>query len=179
MTRQGLPSREPIRSDRVPRAPADKATRRGTLPGSCDNEPQPGLGVFPFDELSSGGVAPPRKQEGQASRSSAGQTAPLRPQRAPRSDPQDSSFSRIAIASGRLGIREAQRLRLRAQIWAQHEVRFPAPVPISSKVRADPKVEEVQDIAGGAQEVFEVSSERERTKKPVCVAETVVRVYTC
>ena len=34
------------------------------------------------------------------------------------------------------------------------------------------------DIEGGAQVVFEVAFEREGTEKPVCVAETVVRVYT-
>jgi hypothetical protein len=51
-------------------------------------------------------------------------------------------------------------------------------VPIPSKVRAAPKVKEVQNIAGGAQVAFAVSCEREGTEKPVCVAETVVRVYT-
>ena len=34
------------------------------------------------------------------------------------------------------------------------------------------------DVPGGAQCVFEVSFEREGSEKPVCVAETVVRVYT-
>ena len=34
------------------------------------------------------------------------------------------------------------------------------------------------DIPGGAQCVFEVTFEREGAEKPVCVAETVVRVYT-
>jgi acyl dehydratase len=61
--------------------------------------------------------------------------------------------------------------------YGLNKVRFPAPVPIPSKVRASPKVKEVTDIPGGAQCVFEVSFEREGTEKPVCVAETVVRVY--
>jgi acyl dehydratase len=61
--------------------------------------------------------------------------------------------------------------------YGLNKVRFPAPVPIPSKVRAAPKVKEVTDIPGGAQVVFEVSFEREGTEKPVCVAETVVRVY--
>src|SRR3954466_7650984 len=61
--------------------------------------------------------------------------------------------------------------------YGLNKVRFPAPVPIPSKVRAAPKVKEVQDIPGGAQVVFEVSFEREGAEKPVCVAETVVRVY--
>jgi acyl dehydratase len=62
--------------------------------------------------------------------------------------------------------------------YGLNKVRFPAPVPIPSKVRASPKVKEVTDIPGGAQCVFEVSFERDGTEKPVCVAETVVRVYT-
>ena len=62
--------------------------------------------------------------------------------------------------------------------YGLNKVRFPAPVPIPSKVRAAPKVKEVTDIPGGAQVVFEVSFERDGTEKPVCVAETVVRVYT-
>jgi hypothetical protein len=57
-------------------------------------------------------------------------------------------------------------------------VRFPAAVAIASQVRAAPKVKEVQIIAGGAHVVFEVWCEREGTEKLVCVAETVVRVYT-
>ena len=47
--------------------------------------------------------------------------------------------------------------------------------PIAVDARA---VQEVQDIASGAQVVFEVSFEREGTDKPVCVAENVVRLYT-
>ena len=62
--------------------------------------------------------------------------------------------------------------------YGLNKVRFPAPVPIPSKLRVAPKVKEVTDIQGGAQVVFEVSFEREGTEKPVCVAETVVRVYT-
>ena len=62
--------------------------------------------------------------------------------------------------------------------YGLNKVRFPAPVPVGSKVRASPKVKEVTDVPGGAQCVFEVSFEREGGDKPVCVAETVVRVYT-
>ena len=62
--------------------------------------------------------------------------------------------------------------------YGLNKVRFPAPVPIPSKVRASPKVKEITDIPGGAQCVFEISFEREGTEKPVCVAESVVRVYT-
>jgi acyl dehydratase len=62
--------------------------------------------------------------------------------------------------------------------YGLNKVRFPAPLPIPSKLRTAPKVKEVSDIQGGAQVVFEVTFEREGSDKPVCVAETVVRVYT-
>ena len=62
--------------------------------------------------------------------------------------------------------------------YGVNKVRFPAPVPVPSKVRASPKLKEITDVPGGAQCVFEVTFEREGGDKPVCVAETVVRVYT-
>jgi acyl dehydratase len=62
--------------------------------------------------------------------------------------------------------------------YGLNKVRFPAPVPVPSRVRVSPKVKEVTDVPGGAQVVFEVTFEREGGEKPVCVAETVVRVYT-
>ena len=61
--------------------------------------------------------------------------------------------------------------------YGLNKVRFPAPLPVGSKVRGTAELAKVEDIPGGAQVVFEVSFEREGTEKPVCVAETVVRVY--
>jgi acyl dehydratase len=61
--------------------------------------------------------------------------------------------------------------------YGLNKVRFPGPVPIPSKVRTSSTVKEVTDIPGGAQVIFEVTFEREGADKPVCVAETVVRVY--
>ena len=50
--------------------------------------------------------------------------------------------------------------------------------PVGSKVRSSPKIKEVTDVAGGSQIVFETTFEVEGGSKPVCVAESVVRVYT-
>ena len=61
--------------------------------------------------------------------------------------------------------------------YGLNKVRFPAPVPIPAKVRASAKLKERSDIPGGAQVVIEVTFEREGGDKPVCVAETVVRLY--
>jgi acyl dehydratase len=56
-------------------------------------------------------------------------------------------------------------------------VRFPAPLPVGTKVRMRAKLKELTDIPGGAQMNVEVTFEREGGDKPVCVAETLARVY--
>jgi acyl dehydratase len=56
-------------------------------------------------------------------------------------------------------------------------VRFPSHMPVGGKVRAKLKLIEVSDIPGGAQTKLEVTLEREGGEKPVCVAETLARVY--
>ncbi len=61
--------------------------------------------------------------------------------------------------------------------YGLNRVRFPAPVPADSRLRASAEVAEVSDIAGGAQLVLRASIEREGGEKPVCVAEFVVRIY--
>ena len=61
--------------------------------------------------------------------------------------------------------------------YGLNKVRFPAPVPVDSKVRMRAKLAELEEIPGGAQMVMELTFEREGGDKPVCVAETLARVY--
>jgi acyl dehydratase len=61
--------------------------------------------------------------------------------------------------------------------YGVNKVRFPAPVPAGSRVRAHVKLLELQEIEGGAQAITQVTFEREGNDKPVCVAETVSRWY--
>ncbi|MDO8178276.1 MAG: MaoC family dehydratase [Undibacterium sp.] len=61
--------------------------------------------------------------------------------------------------------------------YGLNKVRFPAPVPVDSKLRARLKLLEVEDITGGAQIIWEVVMEREGSEKPVCVAESIMRRY--
>jgi acyl dehydratase len=56
-------------------------------------------------------------------------------------------------------------------------VRFPAPLPVGSNVRATTKLASVADIDGGVQVTMEVTFEREGGDKPVCVAEMLARFY--
>jgi acyl dehydratase len=57
-------------------------------------------------------------------------------------------------------------------------VRFPAPLPVGDRVRLSAKVANVDDIPGGVQLKLELTFEREGGDKPVCVAETLTRLYT-
>jgi len=61
--------------------------------------------------------------------------------------------------------------------YGLNRVRFPAPVPSGSRLRAHMKLVGYEPIDGGAQLVMEVTMEREGGDKPVCVAETVSRRY--
>ena len=62
--------------------------------------------------------------------------------------------------------------------YGLNRVRFPAPLPVGGRVRATVKVAGVTDVPGGAELRLEITFEREGGDKPVCVAESVSRVYT-
>jgi acyl dehydratase len=57
------------------------------------------------------------------------------------------------------------------------KVRFPAPLPVGSRVRMSARLKSLEDVPGGAQITVECTFEREGGGKPVCVAETLARVY--
>ena len=57
------------------------------------------------------------------------------------------------------------------------KVRFPSPVPVDSKVRMRATIDAVDDVAGGVQMQVTQTFEVEGGAKPVCVAESLVRVY--
>ncbi|MFZ6712393.1 MaoC family dehydratase [Undibacterium sp. TC9W] len=61
--------------------------------------------------------------------------------------------------------------------YGLNKVRFSSPVPVGSRVRARLKLLEIEDIKDGAQLNWEVTIEREGQDKPVCVAESISRVY--
>ncbi|HEY6620099.1 MAG TPA: MaoC family dehydratase [Steroidobacteraceae bacterium] len=62
--------------------------------------------------------------------------------------------------------------------YGLNRVRFPAPVPVNSRLRAHFKLLAFEPIEGGVQLITEVSFEREGLLKPVCVAESVGRLYS-
>jgi acyl dehydratase len=58
-----------------------------------------------------------------------------------------------------------------------NKVRFPAPVPVPSRIRLGATLQNVDEIDGGAQYGVELSFEVEGASKPSCVAECIYRVY--
>ena len=61
--------------------------------------------------------------------------------------------------------------------YGLNKVRFPAPVPVGSRIRARSTLLQVDDIEGGVQMTWLVTMERDGGEKPVCVAESVSRRY--
>ena len=75
--------------------------------------------------------------------------------------------------------------------YGLNRVRFPAPVPVGSRLRGHLKLLECTPLAvldttastsigmhaGGLQMAWEITTEREGSSKPVCIAESLVRYY--
>ncbi len=61
--------------------------------------------------------------------------------------------------------------------YGLNKVRFPAPVPVGSKVRLTATLKDVEQVAGGLQLTFSAVIEREGSEKPACIAEPVYRYY--
>lgn len=61
--------------------------------------------------------------------------------------------------------------------YGLNKVRFPAPVPAGSKIRASLKLMAVEKIPNGLQLIWDITIEREGSSKPCCVAEWILRYY--
>ncbi|HUG24950.1 MaoC family dehydratase [Piscinibacter sp.] len=78
----------------------------------------------------------------------------------------EMSASAFAVDQVRMGVN-----------YGLNRVRFPAPVPVDSRLRGRFKLLAYEVIDGGAQLTVEVTIERDGTTKPVCVAESVTRRF--
>lgn len=75
--------------------------------------------------------------------------------------------SALRIADVRMGVN-----------YGLNKVRFMAPVPVGSRLRARLKLLRSEPIdQGGSQMTWEVAIEREGAAKPVCIAESLARLY--
>ena len=73
----------------------------------------------------------------------------------------------LAIVQTRMGVN-----------YGLNKVRFLAPVPVGSRLRARMKLLACDAIDNGGQQLtWEVTVEREGASRPVCVAESIARLY--
>jgi acyl dehydratase len=62
--------------------------------------------------------------------------------------------------------------------YGMNKVRFPAPVPVGSRLRSRIKLLACEEVAGnGLQLTWDMNVEREGEAKPVCIAEFIQRRY--
>lgn len=61
--------------------------------------------------------------------------------------------------------------------YGSNRVRYPAPLPAGSNIRAAVEVAAVEEITGGVQVVYKLTYEVEGGSRPCCVAEIVFRYY--
>lgn len=61
--------------------------------------------------------------------------------------------------------------------YGLNRVRFASPVTVGSRVRARFTLGDVEDIAGGAQMLWQATIEIEGKEKPACIAEMLTRWY--
>jgi acyl dehydratase len=61
--------------------------------------------------------------------------------------------------------------------YGLNRVRFPAPVPADSKIRARFTLQSLKDVVNAMETVFSVVIEVQNKKKPCCVAEWIIRYY--
>jgi acyl dehydratase len=59
--------------------------------------------------------------------------------------------------------------------YGMNKVRFMAPVPAGSKLRASARIVGVSEVPGGAQGIVSTTIEIEGVDKPACVIESIVR----
>jgi len=61
--------------------------------------------------------------------------------------------------------------------YGLNRLRFPAPVPVGSRIRLEGKVASASEVPGGVQVVADLTMEVEGSAKPALVAEAVYRFY--
>jgi acyl dehydratase len=61
--------------------------------------------------------------------------------------------------------------------YGADRLRFPAPVPVGSRIRAGGELTKVEDVKGGVQTTVRVTVEIEGGDRPGCVIDTISRFY--
>ncbi len=61
--------------------------------------------------------------------------------------------------------------------YGADRLRFPAPVPVGSKIRGGAELVRVEAVSGGVQATIRVTVEIEGSDRPACVIDTISRYY--
>ncbi|WP_406111578.1 MaoC family dehydratase [Kitasatospora purpeofusca] len=62
--------------------------------------------------------------------------------------------------------------------YGSEKVRFPAPVPVGTAIRATAELVSATEVSGGVQAVVRFTITSAESAKPHCVAETITRFYS-
>ena len=103
---------------------------------------------------------------------------PERAKAGPFGAPIAHGYLTLSMLAGHLGgVVQVREVRMGVN-YGLNKVRFMAPVPVGSRLRAAFRLLALEDVAGGAKQLaVEVAVEREGAAKPVCVAESIARSY--
>lgn len=106
----------------------------------------------------------------------------LDPDRAQRESPYATTIAHGFLTLSLLSHLSKQALQIQSGVgrvvnYGLNRVRFPAPVPADSKIRARFTLQSLKDVGDASELVFTVVVESQRQQKPCCVAEWVVRFY--
>ena len=83
----------------------------------------------------------------------------------------------LSMLAGHLGgVVQVREVRMGVN-YGLNKVRFMAPVPVGSRLRARVTLLDAQPLEGGMQLAWRSTIEREGADKPVCVAEPLARYY--
>ena len=102
---------------------------------------------------------------------------PERAKAGPFGDPIAHGYLTLSMLAGHLGgVVQVREVRMGVN-YGLNKVRFMAPVPVGSRLRARVTLLDAQPLEGGMQLAWRSTIEREGADKPVCVAESLARNY--
>jgi len=102
---------------------------------------------------------------------------PERAKAGPFGDPIAHGYLTLSMLAGHLGgVVQVREVRMGVN-YGLNKVRFMAPVPVGSWLRARVTLLDAQPLEGGMQLAWRSTIEREGADKPVCVAEPLARYY--
>lgn len=104
------------------------------------------------------------------------------PERAKRESPYRATVAHGFLTLSLLSQFLAQSIRIQSGVrlginYGLNRVRFPAPVPVGSKMRARFTLQSVKELPDALEAVWSVVLECAGASKPSCVAEWIVRYY--